>query len=373
MKGNIAKSMSSIVLLLVVSLFPLLSVRSVLAEEPSTRVTDVAVPAKVLAGRSFTVVVSVEWSGLDRMSGENLPGGSKIPGIPPHVLQPPYRFEVSIYEKWAKKLWVKEESVSQYSGSKKYNAQLTAPTRGGPWQLTAFFGLVLSFEIGTTKFVNCTFGGGERVFNINVSDKATITVLVRPERSNLLVSMDGVSLNTDATGKIQHQLTVGQKYTIQVPSEISTGAGVRIIFVRWSNGQTSNTLTLVLTDDTTLTAEYKTQYLLTVNSPVGNPQGSGWYDQGTSALFSVTSPWPIEGLLGTLGGKYVFRSWSGDSTATASSASVAMDRPKTVTAEWSTDNTIPYIILGIIGAAVTVVAVLTLFRKRRRAPTPARV
>ena len=65
-----------------------------------------------------------------------------------------------------------------------------------------------------------------------------------------------------------------------------------------------------------------TQYYLTVVSPYGEPQGEGWYDAGTIAHWSVTSPY-----LGGIGIRYVTSPTSGD---------VLMDSPKTVTVTWTT-------------------------------------
>jgi hypothetical protein len=200
----------------------------------------------------------------------------------------------------------------------------------------------------------------------NISDKVTLTVQIKPGKSNVPVSIDGSTINTDPDGKVQVKVSVAGPHTIQVPSEVSILTGTKIIFVKWEDGQTSNSRTLRPADATTLTAEYKTQYLLTVISPLGNPQGSDWYDEGASTTFSVTSPWTAEGFMGMLGGKYIFERWSGDLTATTTSASVRMDGPKTVTAEWRADNTMPYTIIGAIGAATIVIVALALAMKRRK-------
>jgi LPXTG-motif cell wall-anchored protein len=69
------------------------------------------------------------------------------------------------------------------------------------------------------------------------------------------------------------------------------------------------------------------------------------------------------------GGKYMFDHWSGDSTATTSSASVLMDGPKVVTAEWRTDNTMPYIIIAAIGAVLIATVALLVLKRRRKAPS----
>lgn len=74
-------------------------------------------------------------------------------------------------------------------------------------------------------------------------------------------------------------------------------------------------------------------------------------------------------LSGMLGGKYVF--WSGDSTSTMATASVAMEGPKTVTAVWRMDNTIPCIVLGGLGAAILVLVLLLLMKRRKASASSA--
>jgi len=50
-----------------------------------------------------------------------------------------------------------------------------------------------------------------------------------------------------------------------------------------------------------------------------------------------------------------------------------MNEPKTVCAEWRTDNTMPYIMIGVIIAVAIVIVFLLLLMKRRKAAAPARV
>jgi parallel beta-helix repeat protein len=95
----------------------------------------------------------------------------------------------------------------------------------------------------------------------------------------------------------------------------------------WSGGTgiqylTSPTEGDVLMDSPkTVTVNWITKYYLTVNSLYGDPVGAGWYDAGTTANWSVTSPWP-----GDPGVRYVTSPMSG---------SVTMDSPKTVTVTWT--------------------------------------
>jgi hypothetical protein len=132
--------------------------------------------------------------------------------------------------------------------------------------------------------------------------------------------------------------------------------GSRDTFRGWIGDYRGNDaqISVVMDAPKQVVARYVTQYLLTVGSPMGGPQGSGWYDAGSSASFSVMSYSPAEGLMEMLGVKHVFDHWSGDSTSTMATASVTMDGPKTVTAIWRMDNTIPYIVLGGLGAAIVV-------------------
>jgi hypothetical protein len=111
------------------------------------------------------------------------------------------------------------------------------------------------------------------------------------------------------------------------------------------------------------TAQYTTQYLLTVNSPngLGTPQGGGYYDAGSTAKFSVTSP---EGYLI----QQVFVQWQGDYTGTSPQASITMNGPKTVNAEWTTSYTNVYAAGAALIALVIIAAAVTMRRRRRPRP-----
>ena len=80
-----------------------------------------------------------------------------------------------------------------------------------------------------------------------------------------------------------------------------------------------------------LIAQYKAQYLLTVNSNYGSPSGGGWYDAGTQAKAAIDISSVPDGLFYN----WVFTGWSGDATgAGLQSNAITMDAPKTVTATW---------------------------------------
>jgi uncharacterized repeat protein (TIGR02543 family) len=182
-------------------------------------------------------------------------------------------------------------------------------------------------------------GDGSRHVFTNWSGDSTATV---PSVSLVMGSPKTVT----AHWKLQYQLTVDSDYgspqgedwydsgstaAFSVSSFDDHGDGSRHVFTGWSGDSTATTPSASLTmgSPKTVTAHWKLQYQLTVESEHGNPQGEGWYDPGSTASFSVSSPDDHGD-----GSRHVFLDWSGDSTATAPSASLVMGSPKTVTAQW---------------------------------------
>jgi hypothetical protein len=125
---------------------------------------------------------------------------------------------------------------------------------------------------------------------------------------------------------------IGSQHQISAPSPQTFGSK-RYIFKSWSN-QGSQTHSVSVSQPTTFTADYTTQYYLSIQSNHGNPLGSGWYHAETTAQFSVDSS-TIEG--GNT--RYNFISWSGSGSGSYSGssrkASVVMNNPITETANWS--------------------------------------
>jgi hypothetical protein len=150
--------------------------------------------------------------------------------------------------------------------------------------------------------------------------------------------------------------------TGQVPQTVPGSTGTQYAFKGWLiNGtpSTGNPVSITLDKPYTATAKYTTQYQLIVNSPYGNPQGSGYYDAGSAAQFSVTTPigFPIQ---------QIFSQWQGDYTGTSSQGTITMDKPHAVQAVWTTSY-LPLIAIIVVAAAV--VGGL-LFWSRRRTPPP---
>jgi hypothetical protein len=150
--------------------------------------------------------------------------------------------------------------------------------------------------------------------------------------------------------------------TNQVPQTLAGAAGTQYAFKDWDVdgvAQSGNPITVTMNGPHTATAKYVTQYQLLLDSPYGNPQGSGYYDAGSTASFSVTSP---EGVLV----QQVFVQWTGDYSGTSPQGSITMDKPKVVHAVWRTDYT--QLIVAIVAAIIIIAAALFLLRRRHAAP-----
>jgi len=102
-----------------------------------------------------------------------------------------------------------------------------------------------------------------------------------------------------------------------------------------------------------VTAGWKTQYKLEVDSEEGKARGDGWYDVGKVARFSVKDSTASPGFWTA----YSFVKWSGDYDGTDKSGTVIMNTPKVVIAEWKEDNT-PGILNSLILAGVGVAGIV---------------
>ena len=96
-----------------------------------------------------------------------------------------------------------------------------------------------------------------------------------------------------------------------------------------------------------VTATWKTQYYLDVQTTDGKVVGGGWYDVGKIARIEVKTPSVQQDLWKAL----VFDKWSGDLEGISTKETILMNSPKTVTAEWREDSS-PAIINSVIFAGL---------------------
>jgi len=178
------------------------------------------------------------------------------------------------------------------------------------------------------------------------------------------MTIDGTTYSTSQL-PVAHDWVVGSSHSFSVNSIVPGQTGVQYVFTDWSDGSTSTSRTITVSGSANYIAQYKTQYYLTVESDHGDPQGQRWYDEGSTAVFSVTSP-----VSAGLGVKYVFDHWEGDVSASTPSTEIPMRAPHTVRAVWRTDYTDLYSIIGAIGIVGLVGAfiVVKILRGRKRPP-----
>jgi len=146
----------------------------------------------------------------------------------------------------------------------------------------------------------------------------------------------------------------------------------RLVFLGWQGATTgtTNTVSLVMDGPKTMTATWRPQHYLTVETKHGTPNGEGWYDEGSTAEFSVPSEIPMEPPFGFLGGRYVFGGWTGDSVANTPKATILMDGPHMVVASWSSDYGMVTAFFVILTAIAATVAVFVAFIIRKERPRP---
>jgi PKD repeat protein len=169
------------------------------------------------------------------------------------------------------------------------------------------------------------------------TDPATV-VITEGIQVTVATSPSGKQVKIDGTAYTAPKVMVwpaGSQHSIEAPSPQSGTTGTRYEFASWSNGQPRVHTYTVPTINSTLTATFNTQYQLTVTSARGNPSGAGWYNAGSKATVSVTSPDP-----GGDGTRYTLINWtgsgSGSYTGTSTAFTVTMNNPITEAATWKT-------------------------------------
>jgi hypothetical protein len=117
------------------------------------------------------------------------------------------------------------------------------------------------------------------------------------------VLVDGVSITTPQT----FSWLPGSVHNMTTTQMVSKETGVKYLFSSWSNGGTQTQNYTVPTSSETLTANYKTQYQLTVKTNFGtvSPSSGVWYDAGSKVSVTATAPGTVDGE------SYVFGGWKG--------------------------------------------------------------
>jgi hypothetical protein len=111
------------------------------------------------------------------------------------------------------------------------------------------------------------------------------------------------------------------------------------------------------------TPDVRIQYLLSLESPIGETEGRGWYDAGTYAGFAVHPVMVSERISGFLCLSYVFDHWLDEQGNNLSSGTILMDSPHSLTAEWRLEIT-DWRPIALLASLVTAFLLLEVTRKR---------
>ena len=182
--------------------------------------------------------------------------------------------------------------------------------------------------------------------------------------SNVSVSVDGVQ---EPPGTVSVGVALGQ-HNLTVPQLVNISQSTRLKFDHWSDGYPSPVRTIVVTNSTTLQADYVTQNLLTLVGVGGNATVSNWYDADNNATFATNQYEQMPGSLGALGVRISFQGWfeNGQLVTNSPEGTISMNQPHTLTAIWHADYSIPAVVaLGIIAVAVII---FLLVQRRNRMP-----
>ena len=124
---------------------------------------------------------------------------------------------------------------------------------------------------------------------------------------------------------------LGSSHSISVTPLVDFGEGERQRFLSWSDGAT-NSLREFLYDPSveSLTAEFGTEFFLTIESPFGEVVGGGWHLAGSEILISVTPEEEYDN-----GTRVRFERWRGDIESSLSSISITVESPVDLEAIWA--------------------------------------
>jgi len=330
-----------LILLLVSFLLTFSSGSAAIAAEqlPVAKIVSVESPLEVSPGEKFIVTVGVDYSGS-------------------------YSTDIAILDSATGRV-LDSRGLIIPAGRNLFSFSLTGPEGPGVWSLLA------TVRVWWHSGWYANQHGGTYVFNIRVIDLPNAILNITSNLDSTVVRVDGTTYPIFANGT-ELQITRGI-HRIEVEPQVVLGVGVRAEFDRWSDGMSSSAREIYVAGQLDLSAIYLTEFLLTVGSSAGVTIGSGWYPAGTSATFAALDPavtgHPLMGYQAT----DKFDHWSGDSQSDSPVDWVAMDRPKTVTANWSEDMAqvtltcrLVVVSIAFLSCSAMLLTVVAILRKKAR-------
>lgn len=241
----------------------------------------------------------------------------------------------------------------QFTDRVKFTVSVDTLPQSGSLQITFANGKdsISAYPDSVTVKVKAVGSVTPRLYRLNIKGRSSITgTNIHIRTVDLLVNSSQLTIGTNRNGICDFKVNGiqynslqnlvfpnGSNVTVQAISPKTVGFN-RYVFVNWSdNGDTTHQV--AINSNTTLTANYKLQCRLAVNSSVGNTFGDGYVDSGATATFGVLYKHVLFN-----GTWYVFRGWNGsgngsyispDSTGNDSSVTVNINNPIVQTARWT--------------------------------------
>ncbi|HKM76188.1 MAG TPA: hypothetical protein VJZ32_07210, partial [Candidatus Bathyarchaeia archaeon] len=153
----------------------------------------------------------------------------------------------------------------------------------------------------------------------------------------LTLNANPSSLASQVTGGGSYSYGSTASFSVS-QTTVQTAPDTRYVFQGWSGGYTGSATSgsVTMTSSATVTANFQPQYLLTLSAqPSGapSPQGSGWFNAGSTASISI----PSQIVSQNAGSQLVFNGWTvdGSSNQGGSTSSLQMNSPHVVIAQYA--------------------------------------
>ena len=156
----------------------------------------------------------------------------------------------------------------------------------------------------------------------NITDPFTATLETNVPSVPLL--FDGIQYTVSTPVSLK---TMQGGHIVQAPPFIYLNGSTRFAFTRWEDGTPTPVRQVILDSSATFVANYRKQYFVNATSSFGQVEGSGWYDENSTATIFLHPP-----MIGEPG--VLFLHWVGDSNDTSPRILLFVNSPKTLQAGW---------------------------------------
>jgi hypothetical protein len=184
---------------------------------------------------------------------------------------------------------------------------------------------------------------GTNTATATFTQTVSITITSNPIGTGL-VNVDGVSTTTPVT----FTWNVGSTHSLQANSPVAAGTDTQYVYTGWSDSGTQTHTYTTPSSPQTVTATFKTQYKLTMNTNFGSttPATANWYDSGATITIQATPPTPGSSE------RYVWNGWTGSGlgsytgTNNPATNAVTMNAPITETAVFTHQFQVTFAVSG---------------------------